>query len=49
VYSPYKQGRAYYERVGVKYHFTRLVFGAIDLKAHGVVADVVEFKAGVKL
>lgn len=49
VYSPYKQGRAYYERVGVKYHFTKLAFGAIDLKVHGAVADVVEFKVGVKL
>jgi hypothetical protein len=49
VYSPYKSGPAYYERVGLKYHFTNLLFGAIDLKAHRSVADVVEFKAGVKL
>lgn len=49
VYSPYRPGWAYYERVGIKYQFTRLLFGAIDLKAHGAVADVVEFKAGIKL
>jgi len=48
-YSPYKPSQAYYERVGLKYHFTNLLFGAIDLKAYGAVADVVEFKVGVKL
>jgi hypothetical protein len=48
-YSPYKSSPAYYERVGLKYHFTNLLFGAIDLKAYGAVADVVEFKVGVKL
>ncbi len=48
-YNPYKSGQAYYERVGLKYQFTKLLFGDIDLKAHGAVADVVEFKAGVKL
>lgn len=48
-YSPYKSGPAYYERVGLKYQFTNLLFGAIDLKAQRTVADVVEFKVGVKL
>jgi hypothetical protein len=48
-YNPYHSNPAYYERVGLNYHFTTLLFGAIDLKAHGAVADVVEFKAGVKL
>jgi len=48
-YSPYRSTPGYYERIGLKYQFTNLLFGAIDLKAHGAVADVVEFKAGVKL
>jgi len=48
-YSPYKSSPAYYERVGLKYQLTNLLFGAIDLKAYGGVAEVVEFKAGVKL
>ena len=48
-YSPYKASPVYYERVGLKYHFTNLLFGAIDLKAYGGVAEVVEVKAGVKL
>lgn len=48
-YSPYKSAPFYYERVGLKYQFTQLLFGAIDLKVHRAVADVVEFKAGVRL
>ena len=49
VYAPYKSNTAYYERLGLKYHFTNLFFGALDLKLHGGKADVIEFKVGVKL
>jgi len=49
VYAPYKSSTPYYERLGLKYHFTDLLFGAIDLKIHRGAADVIEFKAGVKL
>ena len=49
VYAPYKSSTPYYERLGLKYHFTDLIFGAIDLKIHRGAADVIEFKAGVKL
>jgi hypothetical protein len=49
VYNPYKSNGVYYERLGLKYHFTNVVFGSIDLKVHGGTADVIEFKAGVKL
>jgi hypothetical protein len=49
VYNPYKSNGFYYERLGLKYHFTNVVFGSIDLKVHGGTADVIEFKAGVKL
>jgi hypothetical protein len=48
-YNPYKSNAFYYERVGLKYQFTHLLFGAIDLKVHRTVADVIEFKVGVKL
>lgn len=48
-YSPYKSSPVYYERVGLKYQFANLLFGAIDLKVHRTIADVVEFKVGVKL
>ena len=47
-YSPYKSSTTYYERVGLKYQFTNLLFGAIDLKVHRTVADVIEFKVGAK-
>ncbi|GAB3581512.1 hypothetical protein GCM10027345_24420 [Hymenobacter daeguensis] len=49
VYAPYKSSTPYYERLGLKYHFTNVVFGAIDLKIHRGAADVIEFKVGAKL
>ncbi|WP_198172831.1 acyloxyacyl hydrolase [Hymenobacter ginkgonis] len=49
VYNPYKSNPAYYERLGLKYQFTDLLFGSIDLKAHRATADVVEFKLGLRL
>ena len=49
VYAPYKSSTAYYERLGVKYHVTEQLFGAIDLKIHRGAADVIEFKIGAKL
>ena len=49
VYNPYKSNGFFYERVGLKYQFTNLLFADIDLKAHRAIADVVEFKVGVKL
>jgi len=48
-YNPYKSNPIYYERLGLKYQFTNLLFGAIDLKAHRATADVIEFKVGVRL
>jgi len=49
VYAPYKSSTPYYERLGLKYHFTDLLFGAVDLKIHRGAADVIEFKVGAKL
>ena len=49
VYAPYKSSTAYYERLGLKYHFTDVVFGAVDLKIHRGAADVIEFKIGARL
>jgi hypothetical protein len=49
VYAPYKSSTAYYERLGLKYHFTNVLFGAVDLKIHRGAADVIEFKIGAKL
>ena len=49
VYAPYKSSTVYYQRLGLKYHATDLLFGAVDLKLHGGKADVIEFKVGVRL
>ena len=49
LYNPYKSNKFYYERLGLKYQFTSLLFGAVDLKIHRGAADVIEFKAGVRL
>ena len=48
VYRPYKSATAYYERLGLKYHFTPKVFGAVDLKIHGFAADVLEWRVGYR-
>jgi len=48
-YNPYQSNPIYYERIGLKYQATNLLFGAIDLKVHRATADVIEFKVGVKL
>lgn len=49
LYNPYKSNRFYYERLGLKYHFTDRLFGNIDLKVHGGSADVIEWRLGLKL
>ncbi|GAA4033796.1 hypothetical protein GCM10022409_17640 [Hymenobacter glaciei] len=49
LYAPYKSSTPYYERLGLKYHFTNLLFGAVDLKIHRGAADVIEFKIGARL
>jgi len=48
-YNPYQSNPIYYERIGLKYQATKLLFGAIDLRVHRATADVIEFKVGVKL
>ncbi|MBK0403408.1 acyloxyacyl hydrolase [Adhaeribacter sp. BT258] len=47
-YRPYKNGTPYYERLGLKYHFTPEIFTALDLKIHGFAADVLEYRLGYK-
>ncbi|QCR24116.1 acyloxyacyl hydrolase [Pontibacter sp. SGAir0037] len=49
LYRPYKVETFYYERLGVKYLITNNIFTAIDLKAHGGSANVVEFRLGSRL
>jgi hypothetical protein len=49
IYNPYKSNKFYYERLGLKYHVTDRVWGALDLKVHRGAADVVELKVGATL
>jgi len=49
IYNPYKSNPFYYERLGLKYHFTKRVFGDVDLKVHRAAADALELRVGVKL
>jgi len=49
IYNPYKSNPFYYERLGLKYHFTERIFGDVDLKVHRAAADALEFRVGVKL
>ncbi|UOR04296.1 acyloxyacyl hydrolase [Hymenobacter aerilatus] len=49
IYNPYKSNPYYYERLGLKYHFTKRVFGNVDLKVHRAAADALELRVGVKL
>ncbi|MBT9394587.1 acyloxyacyl hydrolase [Hymenobacter sp. NST-14] len=49
LYNPYKSNKFYYERLGLKYHFTDRLFGNVDLKIHRGAADVIEWRLGVKL
>lgn len=48
-YNPYASNPFYYERVGLKYHVTPWLFGAVDLKVHRAAADALELKVGARL
>lgn len=49
VYRPYKINSFYYERLAIRYQFTKLLFGSMDLKVHGGAADVIECRLGIRL
>ncbi|MFD2783881.1 acyloxyacyl hydrolase [Hymenobacter rubripertinctus] len=49
LYNPYKSNKFYYERLGLKYHFTNRLFGNVDLKVHRGAADVIEWRLGMTL
>ncbi len=49
LYYPYEFETRYYERIGFKMYFGDKLFGAITLKAHGAVAEALEFGVGVRL
>jgi len=49
VYEPFKSTGSLYQRVGMKYYFTKNIFGGIGLKTHGAKAEVMEFGFGYRL
>ncbi|WP_116786914.1 acyloxyacyl hydrolase [Flavobacterium psychrotrophum] len=49
VYEPYKSTGSLYQRVGMKYYFSKNIFGSVGLKTHGAKAEVMEFGIGYRL
>jgi hypothetical protein len=49
VYQPFKKDIALYDRVGVKYYFTKNVFGGFTIKTHLFLAEALEFGVGYRL
>jgi hypothetical protein len=49
VYRPFKDGAPIYDRVGMKYYFSKKVFTGVSLVTHGFLAEAMEFVIGVRL
>jgi hypothetical protein len=49
VYKPFKYEIDLYQRVGAKYYFTKQVFAAVSLKAHGARAEAIEAGIGIRI
>jgi hypothetical protein len=49
VYRPFKEDIAFYDRVGLKYHFTPIFFSSFSVKTHMFLAEALEFGVGVRL
>ncbi len=49
VYDPAALDVPFYDRVGIKYYFTKNVFGALAVKTHGFLAEALEFGVGIRL
>ena len=49
VYEPYKNDISVYNRVGVKYYFTKKLFAGFTIKTHLFLAEALEFGVGVRI
>lgn len=49
VYDPSKFDAAIYDRVGMKYYFTKNVFTGVSVKTHGFLAEALEAVIGIRL
>ncbi len=49
VYQPYKFDFPIYDRIGIKYYFTKNIFSGVSVKTHAFFAEAIEFGVGVRL
>ena len=49
VYQPYKMDISMYDRLGMKYYFSKNWFTGVGVKTHGFMAEATEFALGVRL
>lgn len=49
VYEPYDFLGPFYQRLGAKYHWNKILFSSLSLKTHAAKAEALEFGIGVKL
>jgi hypothetical protein len=48
-YKPFEYEIDLYQRLGAKYYFTKEVFAALALKAHGARAEAIEAGIGIRI
>ncbi|MFN3969093.1 acyloxyacyl hydrolase [Flavobacterium sp.] len=48
-YQPFKKDIPIYDRVGIKYYFTKKIFGGFTIKTHLFLAEALEFGIGYRL
>lgn len=49
IYRPFDEDMPIYERLGVKYFFTKKFFSSLSLKTHGSKAEAIEYGIGFRL
>jgi len=49
VYEPFKQDNVIYDRIGMKYYFSKKIFGEFSIKTHLFLAEALEFGVGYRL
>ena len=49
VYKPFKSDAALYDRLGMKYYFSKKLYSELAIKTHGFLAEALEFGIGVRL
>lgn len=47
-YQPFKSELPIYDRLGMKYYFSKTIFTGVSLKTHGFLAEAMEFVIGIR-